>query len=105
MEGVEASIEDASHHNNRDNIYVELNNQPYELLQTVKCLRSKLQTVKEDNERILKAQDELNHILLDKIHNGGKDETREHETEFGIVSYKRKGNKLKFSNCESKSSS
>ena len=36
MEGVEASVEDGSHHNNPNNIYVELNNQPYELIQNVK---------------------------------------------------------------------
>ena len=36
MEGVEASVEDGSHHNNPDNIYMELNNQPYELLRIVK---------------------------------------------------------------------
>ena len=60
MEGVEASGEDESHHNNPDNIYVELNNQPSELLQTVKDLKAELQTVKEDNERILRSQEELN---------------------------------------------
>ena len=60
MEGVEASAEDWSHHNNPDNIYVELNNQPSELLQTIKYLRFELQIVKEDNERILREQEELN---------------------------------------------
>ena len=42
MEGVEASAEDGSHHNNPDNIYVELNNQPSKLLRTVKDLRDEL---------------------------------------------------------------
>ena len=42
MEGFEASIEDRSHHNNPYNIYVELNNQPLELLQAIKYLRTKL---------------------------------------------------------------
>ena len=105
MKGVEAFAEDGSHHNNPDNIYVELNNQLSELLQTVKYLRAELQTVKEDNERILRAREELNQILLDKIHNGGKDKRKEHETESGTVSYKHKGKKLKFPNSESKSSS
>ena len=41
MEGVEASAEDGSHHNNPDNIYVELKNQPLELIQIVKYLRDK----------------------------------------------------------------
>ena len=105
MEGVEASAEDGSHHNNLDNIYVELNNQPLELLETVKYLRDELQTIKvQDNERILRAQEELNQILLDKIHNGGKDKRRGNETKSGTVSWKRKGKKLKFSDSESKSS-
>ena len=46
MEGVEASVEDGSHHNNPNNIYVELNNKPSKLLQTVKGLKAELQTVK-----------------------------------------------------------
>ena len=104
MEGVEASAEDGSYHNNPDNIYVELNNQPYELLQTLKDIKFELQTVKEYNERILRAQEELNQILLDKIYNEGKDKIKEHETESGAVSYKRKGKKLKFYDDESNSS-
>ena len=71
---------------------MELNKQPSQLLQTVKDLRAELQIVKEDNKRILRAQEELNQILLGKINNGGKDKRREHETESGIVSYKRKRN-------------
>ena len=96
MEGVEASTEHGSHHNNPDNIYVELNNQPYELFQTVNDSKDELQNVKEDNERILRAQKEINKIFLDKIHNEGKDKRNEHEIEYGIVSYKRKGKKLNF---------
>ena len=92
MEGAEAFAKDGSHHNNPDNIYVELNNQPSELLQIVKELKDELQTVKVDNERIL----ELNQILLDKIHNRGKDKRKEYKNDSGIVSYKHKGKKLKF---------
>ena len=102
MEGVEASVEDGSHHNNPDNIYVELNNQLSELPQIVKYLKIELQTVKENNERILRAQEELNQILLDKIHNGGKDKRKEYETYFGTVSYKCKGKKIKILDSESK---
>ena len=47
MEGVEASAENGSKHNNPDNFYVDLNNP--ELLQTVKELIDGLQTVKIDN--------------------------------------------------------
>ena len=49
MEGVESSAKDGSHHNNLDNIYVELNNQPSELVKIVKYLKVELETVKEDN--------------------------------------------------------
>ena len=48
MERVEASVEYGSHHNNPDNIYVELNNKPSKLLQTVKDLKDEVQNVKED---------------------------------------------------------
>ena len=43
MEGIEISAEDGSHHNNPYNIYVELNNQPSELIQTVKHIKAELQ--------------------------------------------------------------
>ena len=105
MEGVEAPSEYGSRYNNWDNIYVELINQRAELIQIVNYLRAGLQIVKQDNERILRAQEQLNHILLDKIHNGCKDKRKECETKSGIVSYKRKGKKLKFYDSESKSSS
>ena len=39
----------------------------------MKELRLELRKVKEDNERILKAQEELNTILLAKIHNDEKE--------------------------------
>ena len=67
MKGVEAFAENGSQYNNPKFFYVELNNTPSQLLQTVKELKYELQTVKMDNERIL----ELNHMLLDKIHNSG----------------------------------
>ena len=100
MEGVKASAEDGSHHNNPDNIYAELNSQPSKLLQTVKDIKFELQNVKEDNEIILRAQEELNQILLDKLHNEEKDKRKEHEYESGTISYKCKGKKLKFSDNE-----
>ena len=53
----------------------------------------------------MRAWEELNHILLDKIHDKGKDKIKEHETESGAVSYKRKGKKLKFYDRECKYSS
>ena len=94
MECVEASAENGSQHNNPYKSYVELNNPPSELLQTFKELKDELQTVKIDNERIL----ELNKILLDKIHNRGKDKRNAYETDSETVSYKHKGKKAKYSN-------
>ena len=99
MEGVETSAENGSHHNNLEKIYVELNNPPSELLQTVRELKDELQTVKNYNERIL----ELNQIVLDKIHNRGKDKINVYETDSETVSNKHKGEKLKYSNSESSS--
>ena len=47
-------------------IWVKLNesqtNNPSELQRTIKELRSELKSVREDNERILKAQEELDNI-------------------------------------------
>ena len=100
QEGVEEFIEDGSHHNNPDNIYVELNNQSFELLQTIKDLEYELQTVKEYNERILRAHEELNQILLDKLHD--KEMIKEKNMNMNMELYpkKRKGKKLKFSDNE-----
>jgi len=67
------------------------------LLQTVRDLKAELQSVKEDNERILKAQEELNHILPSQMHNQENDKIKESESDIGTISYKHKGKKLKFS--------
>jgi hypothetical protein len=62
------------------NIWVNLNesrdNRQSELIQTVQGLREELQTVKEDNERILKTQEELNAILLEKLCNQNSDRNK-----------------------------
>ena len=108
MEGLEAFVEDGLHQNeqnNPDNLYVELNNKPSELLRIVKYLKNELHNVKEDNEIILRAQEELNQILWDKLHKEWKGKRKEHEYESGTISYKCKGKKLKFSDNESNSSS
>ena len=91
MEGVEAFVENGYEYNNPDNIYVELNNPPSELLQIVEELKDELQIVKIDNERIL----EMNQTLLDKMHNIGKDKRNVYETDSETTSYKHKGNKAK----------
>ena len=44
---------------------------------------------------------ELNHILLDKIHNKGKDKRNVYEIDSETMSYKHKGKKVKYSDSES----
>ena len=97
MEGAEASAENGSQDNNPDNYYVDLNNP--DLIQTVKELKEELQTVRLDNERIL----EMNQMLLDNMHNRGKDKRNVYETDSETTSYKHKGNKEKYSDSESSS--
>ena len=38
-----------------------------ELIQTIKDLKTEMESVKKDNERILKTQEELNQILIEKF--------------------------------------
>ena len=66
MDNAEASTKNGPQHINPKKLYVDLNNP--KLLQTVRYLKSELQTVKHDNQIIL----ELNEYLLDKIHNQEK---------------------------------
>ena len=47
----------------RDSIPEYLTTNSSKLLQTVKDLKSKMESVKRENERILRAQEELNQIL------------------------------------------
>ena len=57
----------------REPIKEEITNNSLELLQTVKELRTEMETVKKENERILRAQEELNQILMEKFQSEGKD--------------------------------
>ena len=70
-------------------------------------LRYELRKVKEDSERILKAQEELNTIMLAKIHNEENDKNKGFDQELPkTASYdKCKGRKLKFSSHNSDTSS
>ena len=70
-------------------------------------LRYELRKVKEDNEWILKVQEELNTILLVKIHNEEKEKNKDFEQELPKTGpyNKRKGRKLEFSNHISDTSS
>ena len=67
MENAKASTENGSQHINPDNLYVDLNNP--EILQIFIDLKDELQTMRQDNQRIL----ELNEYLLDKMNKQEKD--------------------------------
>ena len=78
MEGLKEYAERRSPLNEQSNSGKErakedINNNSYELLQTsgllqtVKDLKTEMETVKKENERMLRAQEELNQILLEKF--------------------------------------
>ena len=70
------------------------------MLQTVKDLKTELESVKKENERILRAQEELNQILLKKFHNEEKNKQVESDT----TSYQHRSKRSKHSKIESSSS-
>ena len=51
----------------REPVKEEITNNSLELLKIVKELRTEMETVKKENERILRAQEELNQILMEKF--------------------------------------
>ena len=61
----------------------------------------KWRLLKKENERILRAQEELNQILLEKFHNKEKDKHIESDT----MTYQHKSKRSKHSKIESSSSS
>ena len=76
MEGLVEYADEGSPLNEQSNSRKELikgeitNNS---LLKTAKKLTTEMETVKKENERILRAQEELNEILMDKFQSEGKD--------------------------------
>ena len=71
-----------------------------ELLQTVKDLKTEMESVKKENERILRAQEELNQFLIEKFKLGGR--SRRSESEDAI--HQRKSKNIKLAKTESSSS-
>ena len=57
----------------REPIKEEITNNSLELWQTVKELRTEMETVKKENERILGAQEGLNQIPMENFRSEGKD--------------------------------
>ena len=85
----------------REPIQEELTNNSSELLQTVKELKTNMESVKKENERILRAQEELNQILMERFHTEEKDKRTESED----MGYQHKDKKTKRVKNESSSSS
>ena len=72
-----------------------------ELLQTIKDLKTEMESVKKENERILKVQEELNQILMEKF----QTERRSTRSESEDVIHQRRSKKMKLAKNESSSSS
>ena len=106
MEGLKDYAEERSPLNEQNNfgrepVKEDITNNSYEFLQRVKDLKTKMETVKKENERILRAQEELNQILMENFYNEEKDKHIEYET----MSYQHKSKRSKYSKIESSSSS
>ena len=106
MEGLEEYTEEespATERRNlpRDNIPEDLTTNSLELLQTVKDLKTEMEFVKRENERILRAQQELNQILIEKFQTEGRGRRSESED----ASHQRKSKKMKHTKTESSLSS
>ena len=75
----------------REPIQEEITNNSSELLRTVKELRTEMEIVKKENERILRAQEELNQILMENFQNEEKDKRTDSED----MPYQHKNKKAK----------
>ena len=85
----------------RDPILEDLSTNSSELLQTVKDLKSKMESVKRENERILRAREELNQILTERFQTEGKGRRIKSED----TSHQHNFKKMKHTKNESSSSS
>ena len=106
MEGLEEYAEERSPLNEQNNsgkepVKEDITNNSFELLQTVKDLKTEMETVKKVNERILRAQEELNQILLENFQNEEKDKQIESDN----TSYQHKSKRSNHSKIERSSSS
>ena len=67
------------------------------LLQIVRYLKEELKWVKEDNEQILKEQEELNNVMLTKLYRNDEDKNKGPKLNMEITApYKLKLRKLEF---------
>ena len=72
MERLEEYADEESPFNEQSNsrrepVQEKITNNSLELLQTIKELRIEMEKIKKENERILRAQEELNQILMEKF--------------------------------------
>ena len=96
MDRLEEYADEESPYTEWDNLQKEpiqeyITNNSSELLQTVKELKSEMESVKKENERILRAQEELNQILIEIFHTEGKGKRDNSED----ISYQHKYTKTK----------
>ena len=106
MEGLEGYAEERSPLNEKSNsrkepVKEDITNNSSKLLPTIKELKTEMETVEKVNERILRAQEELNQILLEKFQSEGKDK----QIGSGNTSKQHKSKRSKHSKIESSSSS
>ena len=63
----------------KEHVLEEMTGHSSELIQTIKDLKTEMESVKKDNERILKTQEELNQILIEKFQTEGRSKRSESE--------------------------
>ena len=83
----------------RDPIPEDVTTNSSELLQTVKDLKTEMESVKRENERILRDQEELNQILMEKFQTEGRGRKVESED----ASHQRKFKNMKHTKTGSSS--
>jgi len=72
-----------------------------EIIKIVTDLREELKKIREDNERILKTQEELNLILLEKLCNQNTDKNKgQNSSNSKIAQTKKKTRKLEYHESE-----
>ena len=91
MERLEECVEEESPFNEQENLQREpiqedITTNSSELLQTIKKLKSEMESVKKENERILTTQEEPNHILTEIFHTEGRGKRADSED----ISYQHK---------------
>ena len=85
----------------RETVIEEVTAHSSELMQTIKNLKTEIESVKKDNERILKTQEELNQILMEKFQTEGRSKRSKSEE----ASHQKGSKKMKLAKAESSSSS